>query len=750
MGLTIKKELFDKEYEVIQKRIEIIKKETDYTVLTDVQLANRYKFLRAATDRNANVPSHQIRVWQDSDTNFIAEALVVVEEIVYRTTKLRPFPTQRKAAYALYSGHIIDMKTGEGKTLAGLMCACLHNLFNEKVFIVSANEYLAKRDEKFSKSTYDFIGLTSAYIDPAIKENNIKREMYNCNVIYANNRTLVSDFIKSLNAKNKEEIFMPKLVAKGSKYVMEDSIAIVDEIDYILLDEGKNFFTQSKEISSNEEVLKKAFGLAKTFDNLMFYKDEELHNFHLTEEGISAACEFYEIDRNTYFSIEYKDVRKAILKSLDAIWRYKKDRDYIVKDDRVYTINSETGRINEFSRLTDGVHQLIEVKEGVPIRNDIKANCGVTYPDFYSRFKSFSGMSGTIITESKEINKLYKKQIIEIEPNIPSQRVDREDVVCKNKKNKDKNIVDTVVEANKKGQPVLLVVSNYEEGKHLQQKLFKKDINAELLTAKNHEEEALILAKSGIHGAVTITTIMAGRGVDIVPDKKAEEAGGLLVIGDGHFYSKRVDNQLRGRTGRQGANGETVFFIYLGDEISASYADKLGSLSIIEKSLKQTFKMEDDKESFGSQQIKRMYNEAQREKEYKDYETRCLFMELFSILSSEYINLYAQKNEYLLSTNEEKLNILNRMNTIVSGDIAKRKKKYTEGTILKPVDDSTFATSVIDKWEYFFDEDRFKQRLKLNSSVLSDNFIAQYSYDNQKRWHSLLTDIRKEVLRGGA
>ena len=754
MSFSVKNDLFEKEFDTIQRHIEQLQKETDYSVLTETQLFNRYEFLKNAVREKTMMPSHQMKAWRESELEFIAEALLVVEEVVTRTTGLKPFFTQRKAAYALYSGHIIDMKTGEGKTLAGLLSACIHRLYDEKVFIVSANEYLSKRDYEFSKPTYDFLKITSAYVDAQNKDKQVKKNTYVNDVIYANNRTLVTDFISSLNAKCKEDIFMPRLQHDGTKYMMDGCVAIIDEIDYILLDEGKNFFTQSKEVKSNEEVLKKAFKLAKTFDTLMFYQDEELHGYHLTEKGIEAACNFYGVDKKEYFSLDYKDSRKAVLKSLEALYKYKRDRDYIVKDDRVYTINYETGRINEFSRLTDGVHQLLEVKENVPVKNDIKANCGVTYPDFYKRFKSFSGMSGTIATERKEIDRLYQKEVIEIEPNIPSQRIDRDDVVCKNKKDKDINIISEVMRAKSMDRPVLLVVSGYEEGKHIQNMLKETGIEASLLTAKNNEEEATILAKSGIHGNVTITTIMAGRGVDIVPDEKAEEAGGLLVIGDGHFYSRRVDNQLRGRTGRQGAKGETVFFIYLGDEISATYADKLGTLSFAEQKLKDVLKMEDDEESVGTKQIKKMYNEAQREREYKDYERRSLFMELFSILSREYIELFAQKNEFLLSDDEGKVDILMRMNKKQNHKerYFSLSKKDTEKVQpydidLESIPDDKFISLMNERWEYFFDEDRFRQRLKLNSMALNDNFIAQYSYDNKARWHKLLKEIREDILK---
>lgn len=743
--------IFEKSYEQLCQRINVINKERNYKGKSVDDLSDDYNELRkraASLSKEGRIRSpYQIMMWTDKDLNVLANAFLLVEELIAKTLKLQVYPTQRKAAFALLHAHVIDMKTGEGKTLVGLLCACIQHLYTSQVFIITANDYLSQRDYNYAKEIFSLVNIEANYIDPTFTIEE-KRLAYRCDIIYVNNQTLLRDFIASLNATKKDKIFMPQMEQINGKYRFPNTFAIIDEIDYVLLDEGKSFFTQSKRISRDEKLLQKAYDLATQLKSDMFYIDNKTNSYHLNEKGLASLCDSLSISQAEYFASENKELRKLILRALDAIYRYKNEIDYLVQDDAVYTINKETGRLNTSTRLADGVHQLLEVKEGVPIQDDVKAICGTTYPEFYECFSVFCGMSGTIATEEQEMLKQYQKQVITIPSYKPLQRIDREDIVCKSQSDKEATLLQLVKDAHKKQQPVLLVVNNIEEGSKLLDLFTKEKLKAKLLSAKNHKEEASIMSKAGIHNHITIATIMAGRGVDIVCDKLAKEAGGLLVIGTGHFYSKRIDNQIKGRTGRQGERGETVFTVYLGDEISSKFVDKIGTLSFAEEKMKDIFHMEKETSGYGEKQMKRMYDEAQKEQETADREMRATLMNMFRILSREYIDLFAQKNDYLLGNKKEKLSILNQLQEANQEKHHwNKKEKEPLEKITRVIKDRIFANIITLAWEDFFEEDRFYQRQKLTSSVQNENYIYQYQYDNRLRWQEFLTGIRNNILK---
>lgn len=745
-----KKLLFDNQFLLIKEKMNQLDKELNLKNKNDEDLKKLYRLLK-----DEQKPQHLSERLTNENILYIAKALLISKEIVFRNTGLVAYDSQIKAAFALYRGLLIDMKTGEGKTLAGLLCTLVQSLHEDlKTYIIAPNDYLSKRDFLFSLATYQYVELSVSHINKNEIGERVnydkKRDLYKSTVIYVDNQTLINDFISNLNAKTKDEIFMeyPKKQADGS-FRLENIAAIIDEVDSILIDDGSRFITSSKIIEANVETLKKGFAFTKQLSNDDYYKDEEIGHYHLTREGIEKACKHFDIEKKDYFNSRHKELRKSILSSLEALLNYQRDVHYIVQEGKVIIIDSSTGRLNKTSRFTGGIHQLLEIKEDLLVHDDIKAICGVTYPSFYQTLASFSGMSGTIYCESEEIEKIYHKTIIEIEQNNPTQRIDHQDVVCQNKKDKANKIIEQIKKCHERKQPVLCVVRNIEVGENYLSLLLNEGIQACLLSAKNNEEEASILSKAGQNGNVTIATIMAGRGVDIVPDKITEEVGGLFVIGCEKFYSSRIDNQLRGRTGRQGSHGETQFFISLDDEISSSYANKLSTLSFAEQKLKPL--LNNDDKGLGISQIEKIYNDAQKNKESQDYKMRCLYMDLFSQLSNEFIYLCSQKNELLESDNEKRKYIVKEI-LIKNKDkkhVFSAKQDSMQAIYRIYISDDkceSIALYILEKWESFFEQDRYKQRVKLHSETLNDNFISQYLYDNKARWKNMLQEIREYLI----
>lgn len=657
---------------------------------------------------------------------------------IEKYTGLKAYHVQKKAAYALFCSEIIDMKTGEGKTLSGLICALMYMAFEKyKVFIISANDYLSDRDMKMAKPIFDsaniscaFRGTTSSVLE--------KKSVYNSSVIYVSNKVLIKDFMDNLNVGKKEEIFMqyPTLDKMTGLMKMQNCIAIIDEVDSILIDEGTKLFTTSKEVTGDIELLNLALEFAQKLSDKDFYTDAERGNYYLTDDGILKAEAFFKMRDEEYYAPSYREIRRCIGKALEALNIYKKDVDYVVIDGKVVIINKQTGRLDYNIRYTEGIHQLLELKEKVSVKNDVKAVAGMSYPVFFDLFMSFSGMSGTILLEEKEIMEQYNKAIIEIETKFQSPCINHEDTVCMNEKDKEDKIIDCILDCNKRGQPVLCVVKNAEEGERYAQILASHSINVSVLDAKNNTEEAEVFKNAGKKGAITIATILAGRGVNIVTDEEAEKLNGLYVIGSEKFFSRRIDNQIKGRTGRQGRFGETAFYISPDDEIAQTYARKLASMSSLEQKIKNIIGSEQD--GYGYSQIKKICSNAQIERENSDRETRQLYESLFEPLSYEYVLLFSQKNEILTCSNERLADIM----TIMNGGTALTNEEKEKISLSR----EKISNIIISAWESFFDSDRYSQRVQLHSTVLSDNFILKYYNDNRERWDSFIEKLHKKCL----
>jgi preprotein translocase, SecA subunit len=505
--------------------------------------------------------------------DILPEAYAVVREASRRTIGLRHFRVQLIGGVILHQGRITEMRTGEGKTLVSTLPAYLNALEGKGVHIVTVNDYLAKRDAEWMGQIHQFLGLTVGVILNSM-DNDERREAYNCDITYATNNELGFDYLR-----DNMVIYNEQLVQRDLHY------AIVDEVDSVLIDEARtpliisgssgkstkiyeacdNLVRQlkrgtEKELSKMDIIMKEDSG--ETGD---YVANEKEKTVNLTEEGVKKVERFFHLENLA--DPENLEIQHCVNLSLRAHALMHLDKDYVVKDDQVLIVDEFTGRIMPGRRYSDGLHQAIEAKEHVKVKRESKTLATITFQNFFNKYNKKCGMTGTALTEEKEFREIYGMDVVEVPTNLPIQRVDQNDSVYKTKREKLNAIVDEIVESHEKGQPVLVGTITIESSEELSQILKKRGVPHKVLNAKFHEMEADIIADAGLMGAVTIATNMAGRGTDIKLGEGVVELGGLKIIGTERHESRRIDNQLRGRSGRQGDPGESKFYISLEDDL---------------------------------------------------------------------------------------------------------------------------------------------------------------------------------------
>lgn len=518
--------------------------------------------------------------------DLLPEAFAVVREAGRRVLNMEHYRVQLIGGIVLHQGRISEMRTGEGKTLVSTLPAYLNALEGKGVHIVTVNDYLAKRDAEWMAQLHEFLGLKVGVVLNSMN-NDERREAYACDITYVTNNELGFDYLRDNMVVYKEQ-----LVLRDLHY------AIIDEVDSVLIDEARTPLIISGQSSKSTKLYETCDILARQLKRgeesgefskmgaIMGEVIEESGDFvvnekdkivNLTEEGVKKVEKFFQIENLA--DPENLEIQHNIILALRAHYLMFKDQDYVVKDDQVLIVDEFTGRIMPGRRYSDGLHQAIEAKEKVKVKRESKTLATITFQNFFNKYKKKSGMTGTALTEEKEFREIYGMDVIEIPTNKPVQRIDLQDAVYKTKKEKFKAVVDEIVAANKKGQPVLVGTITIETSELLSKMLSKEGIQHKVLNAKFHELEAEIVAEAGVHGAVTIATNMAGRGTDIKLDEKSREAGGLKIIGTERHESRRIDNQLRGRSGRQGDPGESRFFISLEDDLMRLFgSEKLMSM----------------------------------------------------------------------------------------------------------------------------------------------------------------------------
>lgn len=512
--------------------------------------------------------------------DILPEAYATVREAGKRVLNMRHFRVQLIGGVILHQGRITEMRTGEGKTLVATLPAYLNALTGDGVHVVTVNDYLAKRDAEWMGQIHKFLGLTVGVILNDMS-NDDRREAYNCDITYATNNELGFDYLR-----DNMVIYKERLVQRDLNY------AIIDEVDSVLIDEARTPLIISGQSGKSTKLYEACDILAKQLekgtakemskmDYMMgeetqesgdFVVNEKEKNVTLTEEGVRKVEKFFGLDNLADpENLEVQHNMDLALRAYNLMFR---DKDYVVQDEQVLIVDEFTGRIMPGRRFSDGLHQAIEAKEHVKVKRESKTLATITFQNFFNKYKKKSGMTGTALTEEKEFRDIYGMDVVEVPTNLPVQRIDHNDAVYKTKKGKLGAVVNEVCEAHEKGQPVLVGTITIEASEELSQLLKKKGIPHKVLNAKFHELEAEIIADAGQPGAVTIATNMAGRGTDIKLGEGVKEVGGLKIIGTERHESRRIDNQLRGRAGRQGDPGESKFYISLEDELMRLFASE--------------------------------------------------------------------------------------------------------------------------------------------------------------------------------
>ena len=505
--------------------------------------------------------------------DILPEAYATVREAATRVLGMRHYHVQLIGGVILHQGRITEMRTGEGKTLVSTLPAYLNALEGKGVHIVTVNDYLAKRDAEWMGKVHEFLGLTVGVILNNL-DSDERRAAYNCDITYATNNELGFDYLRDNLVVYKEELVQREL-----------HYAIIDEVDSVLIDEARTPLIISGQSGKSTKlyeacdifVKQLTRGTAKELskmDILMneeeeetgdYVVDEKDKNVNLTEEGVRKAERFFQVDNLA--DPDNLELQHNINLALRAHSLMFKDKDYVVKDDEVLIVDEFTGRIMPGRRFSDGLHQAIEAKEHVKVKRESKTLATITFQNFFNKYAKKSGMTGTALTEEKEFREIYGMDVVEVPTNLPIARIDYNDVVYKTKEEKFNAVVEDIAQAHEKGQPVLVGTIAIDTSEYLSKKLQKKGIPHKVLNAKFHELEAEIIADAGQKGAVTIATNMAGRGTDIKLGEGVKELGGLKIIGTERHESRRIDNQLRGRAGRQGDPGESRFYISLEDDL---------------------------------------------------------------------------------------------------------------------------------------------------------------------------------------
>ncbi|HLT54606.1 MAG TPA: preprotein translocase subunit SecA [Bacillota bacterium] len=567
--------------------------------------------------------------FQNGETldDLLVEAYAVVREASKRVLKMRPYPVQLMGAIAIHEGNIAEMKTGEGKTLASTLPAYLNALEGKGVHIVTVNEYLADRDAKEMGQLFEFLGLTVGLNTNGLSKEE-KREAYQADITYGTNNEFGFDYLRDNMVLYKHQMVQRPL-----------HFAIIDEVDSILIDEARTPLIISGSAKKSASLYQQANSFVLTLKKDQDYTyDEKTKGVQLTEEGINKAEKFFHVEN--LFDLDNVSLTHHINQALKAHVAMHRDVDYMVQDGEVVIIDSFTGRLMKGRRYSDGLHQAIEAKEGLQIQNESMTLASITFQNYFRMYKKLAGMTGTAKTEEEEFRNIYNMDVIVIPTNKPVIREDKPDLIYKTMDGKFRAVVEDIKERHKKGQPVLVGTVAVETSELISSYLKKAGIKHNVLNAKNHFKEAEIIEKAGQKGAVTIATNMAGRGTDIKLGEGVKELGGLAVIGTERHESRRIDNQLRGRSGRQGDPGVTQFYLSMEDELMRRF----GSDNL--KTMMDKWGM-DDSQPIASKMVSKAVESAQKRVEGNNFDARKTILAYDDVLREQREIIYKQRFEII-------------------------------------------------------------------------------------------------------
>ncbi|WP_163539834.1 preprotein translocase subunit SecA [Gracilibacillus sp. YIM 98692] len=592
----------------------------------------------------------------ESLDDLLVEAYAVVREGAKRVLGLRPYPVQLIGAVAMHRGNIAEMKTGEGKTLASTMPAYLNALTGKGVHIITVNDYLADRDAREMGELYEFLGLTVGLNQNGMSKDE-KREAYLADITYGTNNEFGFDYLRDNMVLYKEQMVQRPL-----------HFAIIDEVDSILIDEARTPLIISGTAQKSAALYQQANQFVRTLKNEVDYTyDEKSKGVQLTEEGMNKAERFFNIEN--LFDLNNVTLTHHINQALKAHVSMHRDTDYVVEEDQVVIVDQFTGRLMKGRRYSDGLHQAIEAKEGLQIQNESMTLASITFQNYFRMYEKLAGMTGTAKTEEEEFRNIYAMDVVAIPTNKPIIREDKADLIYKSTEGKFKAVVEEIKERYQKGQPVLVGTVAVETSELISKLLSRAGVKHNVLNAKNHYREAEIIENAGQKGAVTIATNMAGRGTDIKLGDGVKELGGLAVIGTERHESRRIDNQLRGRSGRQGDPGVTQFYLSMEDELMRRF----GSDNM--RSMMERLGM-DDTQPIESKMVSRAVESAQKRVEGNNFDARKTILSYDDVLRQQREVIYKQRFDVIGSDNIREIieqmiqtSVENAVDTYMTDDI---------------------------------------------------------------------------------
>ncbi|MEJ2169333.1 MAG: preprotein translocase subunit SecA [Desulfobacterales bacterium] len=610
----------ERELKQLQPLVERINAlEPEIQAMSDEKLKSQSALFRQRLDQGEPLDS------------LLPEAFATVREASMRTLKMRHFDVQLIGGIVLHQGKIAEMKTGEGKTLAATLPAYLNALTRKGVHIITVNDYLARRDTEWMGNIYRFLGLSVGTILHGLDDKE-RQAAYDADITYGTNNEFGFDYLRDNMKFDRESLVQGDL-----------NFAIVDEVDSILIDEARTPLIISGPAEKSTDLYYQVNSLIPRLRKDLDYTiDEKARSSILTEDGVAKAEKLLQVDN--LYDPKYIELLHHINQALKAHTLFKRDVDYIVKNGEVIIVDEFTGRLMPGRRYSEGLHQALEAKEGVKIENENQTLATVTFQNYFRMYSKLAGMTGTADTEAAEFKKIYDLDVVVIPTNMPMIRKDFSDVIYKTRREKFDAALDEIVELHKKGQPVLVGTISIDVSEALSKKLKKRGIQHSVLNAKNHEKEAEIIVQAGQKGAVTISTNMAGRGTDIVLGEGVTDLGGLHILGTERHESRRIDNQLRGRSGRQGDPGSSRFYLALEDDLLRIFGGERIT-GIMEKLGMQ------EGEPIEHSMISRAIENAQSKVEGHNFEIRKQLLEYDDVMNQQREVIYRQRREALNGTN---------------------------------------------------------------------------------------------------
>ncbi len=570
----------------------------------------------------------QVNSEEKSLDDVLYDVFAIIREVSKRTIGLRHFDVQMVGGLVLHEGDIAEMKTGEGKTLVATLPVALNAMTGKGVHVVTVNDYLAKRDAADMSPIYNFLGLSVGVVTAELEDDAKRKEQYACDITYGTNNEYGFDYLRDNMRYSLEE-----------KVQRDYNFVIVDEVDSILIDEARTPLIISGPTNRTLDGYKKADVIAKQLTrDVDFTVDEKNRTILITEEGNEKAEQLFGV--GNLYSLENAILAHHLDQALKAHNLFEKDVDYVVKEGEIVIVDEFTGRLSEGRRFSEGLHQALEAKEGVEIKEESQTLADITFQNYFRQYEKLAGMTGTAQTEATEFAQIYNLEVITIPTNLPMVREDNNDLIYKTEAEKFNAAIEDITACHKKGQPVLVGTASIEKSELLHHLLKQKNIPHTVLNAKNHFKEAEIIKNAGDRGAVTIATNMAGRGVDIKISQEIKDLGGLYIIGTERHESRRIDNQLRGRSGRQGDPGKSRFYLSLEDNLLRIF----GSDRI--KNIMERLGIEEG-EHIESKMVTRAVENAQKKIENMNFESRKHLLEYDDVANEQRKTIYAFRNKLL-------------------------------------------------------------------------------------------------------